>query len=74
MGESCYWVSDFTPACATGNANNFHRQQELYLPAYYQTEFKTIYIGEHTSYTHAWVHLQYYRFFDAGGMTYNGDV
>jgi hypothetical protein len=23
-------------------------QQELYLPAYYQTEFKTIFIGEHT--------------------------
>lgn len=30
-------------------------QQELYLPAYYQTEFKTIFIGEHTSYTHAWI-------------------
>ena len=30
-------------------------QQEEYLPAYYQTEFKTIFVGEHTSYTHAWV-------------------
>ncbi|KAF9888561.1 hypothetical protein FE257_008493 [Aspergillus nanangensis] len=30
-------------------------QQEVYLPAYYQTEFKTIFIGEHTGYTHAWV-------------------
>lgn len=30
-------------------------QQELYLPAYYQTEFQTIFIGEHTSYTHAWI-------------------
>jgi monoamine oxidase len=30
-------------------------QQELYLPSYYQTEFKTIFIGEHTSYTHAWI-------------------
>ena len=30
-------------------------QQDLYLPAYYQTEFKTIFIGEHTSYTHAWI-------------------
>ncbi|KAJ5763015.1 hypothetical protein N7533_001696 [Penicillium manginii] len=30
-------------------------QQELYLPAYYQTEMKTIFIGEHTSYTHAWI-------------------
>ncbi|KAE8151442.1 hypothetical protein BDV25DRAFT_171468 [Aspergillus avenaceus] len=30
-------------------------QQELYLPAYYQTELKTIFMGEHTSYTHAWI-------------------
>ncbi|KAJ5660082.1 hypothetical protein N7507_006533 [Penicillium longicatenatum] len=30
-------------------------QQELYLPAYYQTELQTIFIGEHTSYTHAWI-------------------
>ncbi|KAH4022764.1 hypothetical protein HBI95_080590 [Parastagonospora nodorum] len=30
-------------------------QQDLYLPAYYNTEFKSIFIGEHTSYTHAWI-------------------
>lgn len=30
-------------------------QQDLYLPAYYQTEYKSIFIGEHTSYTHAWI-------------------
>jgi monoamine oxidase len=30
-------------------------QQELYIPAYYKTEFKSIFIGEHTSYTHAWI-------------------
>jgi monoamine oxidase len=30
-------------------------QQELYLPAYYNTEFQTIFVGEHTSYTHAWI-------------------
>lgn len=30
-------------------------QQELYLPAYFQTEFKTVFVGEHTSYTHAWI-------------------
>lgn len=30
-------------------------QQELYLPAYFQTEFQTIFVGEHTSYTHAWI-------------------
>lgn len=31
-------------------------QQDLYLPAYYKTEANTIFIGEHTSYTHAWIH------------------
>ena len=36
-------------------ANPLVGQQELYLPAYYQTEYKTIFIGEHTSYTHAWI-------------------
>ncbi|KAF2435491.1 hypothetical protein EJ08DRAFT_340256 [Tothia fuscella] len=30
-------------------------QQELYLPAYFHTEKHTIFIGEHTSYTHAWI-------------------
>ncbi|OJZ80069.1 hypothetical protein ASPFODRAFT_54094 [Aspergillus luchuensis CBS 106.47] len=30
-------------------------QQELFLPAFYQTEFQTIFIGEHTSYTHGWI-------------------
>ncbi|KAF2870349.1 flavin-containing amine oxidoreductase-domain containing protein [Massariosphaeria phaeospora] len=30
-------------------------QQELYIPAYYETESSTIFIGEHTSYTHAWI-------------------
>jgi monoamine oxidase len=30
-------------------------QQRLYLPAYFQTEFKTVFVGEHTSYTHAWI-------------------
>ncbi|KAF1850375.1 uncharacterized protein K460DRAFT_327171 [Cucurbitaria berberidis CBS 394.84] len=30
-------------------------QQDLYLPAYYETEYKTIFVGEHTSYTHAWI-------------------
>lgn len=30
-------------------------QQELYLPAYFRTEKKTIFVGEHTSYTHAWI-------------------
>jgi monoamine oxidase len=30
-------------------------QQELYIPAYYETEMSTIFVGEHTSYTHAWI-------------------
>lgn len=30
-------------------------QQELYLPAYFRTEMKTVFMGEHTSYTHAWI-------------------
>ncbi|CAG8902528.1 unnamed protein product [Penicillium egyptiacum] len=30
-------------------------QQELYLPAYFQTEFKTIFVGDHTSYTYSWI-------------------
>lgn len=30
-------------------------QQQLYLPAFWQTEFNTVFIGEHTSYTHSWV-------------------
>ncbi|KAF1999220.1 hypothetical protein P154DRAFT_523440 [Amniculicola lignicola CBS 123094] len=36
-------------------ASPFLGQQDLYLPAYYKTEFNTIFIGEHTSYTHAWI-------------------
>ncbi|KAM0716519.1 hypothetical protein Q7P37_007964 [Cladosporium fusiforme] len=30
-------------------------QQELYLPAYFHTEQHTVFVGEHTSYTHAWI-------------------
>ncbi|KAF2464066.1 uncharacterized protein BDR25DRAFT_337590 [Lindgomyces ingoldianus] len=30
-------------------------QQELYLPAYYHTERHTVFVGEHTSFTHAWI-------------------
>ncbi len=30
-------------------------QQELYLPAYFRTEKTTVFIGEHTSYTHGWI-------------------
>ncbi|GKZ36297.1 hypothetical protein AbraIFM66950_007331 [Aspergillus brasiliensis] len=30
-------------------------QQQIFLPAYYQTEYQTIFIGEHTTYTHGWI-------------------
>jgi hypothetical protein len=30
-------------------------QQQLYLPAYFRTEKNTVFVGEHTSYTHAWI-------------------
>lgn len=30
-------------------------QQELYLPAYYRTEMHTVFVGEHTTFTHAWI-------------------
>ncbi|KAH6667633.1 L-amino-acid oxidase [Halenospora varia] len=30
-------------------------QQQLYLPTYWQTEFNTVFIGEHTAYTHSWI-------------------
>ncbi|KAK5132230.1 hypothetical protein LTR08_009290 [Meristemomyces frigidus] len=30
-------------------------QQQLYLPAYFQTEKRTVFVGEHTSFTHAWI-------------------
>ncbi|KAF4554899.1 L-amino-acid oxidase-like protein 2 [Elsinoe fawcettii] len=47
------WETDEHQAGAWASPNA--GQQDLYLPAYYQTEFKTIFIGEHTSYTHAWI-------------------
>ncbi|KAL3460926.1 flavin-containing amine oxidoreductase-domain containing protein [Aspergillus heterothallicus] len=47
------WETDEHQAGAW--ASPFVGQQDLYLPAYYQTEHKTIFIGEHTSYTHAWI-------------------
>lgn len=30
-------------------------QQPLYLKSFFQTEMNTVFIGEHTSYTHAWI-------------------
>jgi monoamine oxidase len=47
------WESDEHQAGAW--ASPLVGQQDLYLPSYYETEYKTIFIGEHTSYTHAWI-------------------
>jgi len=47
------WETDEHQAGAW--ASPFVGQQDLFLPAYYKTEFQTIFIGEHTSYTHAWI-------------------
>ncbi|SPO03719.1 related to L-amino-acid oxidase [Cephalotrichum gorgonifer] len=30
-------------------------QQELFIPAYHTTQYNTVFIGEHTSITHAWI-------------------
>jgi monoamine oxidase len=57
------WTGNYERQCwatdehqAGGWCSPLVGQQELFLPAYYQTEFKTIFIGEHTSYTHAWIY------------------
>lgn len=56
------WTGNFDRQCweldehqAGAWASPLVGQQDLFLPAYYQTEFKTVFIGEHTSYTHAWI-------------------
>ena len=30
-------------------------QQELYLPPFFRTEHNIIFVGDHTSFTHAWI-------------------
>ncbi|KAF2791444.1 hypothetical protein K505DRAFT_326865 [Melanomma pulvis-pyrius CBS 109.77] len=56
------WTGNYNRQCwevdehqAGAWASPFLGQQDLYLPAYYKTEFQSIFIGEHTSYTHAWI-------------------
>ncbi|CAI6331901.1 unnamed protein product [Periconia digitata] len=56
------WTGNYERQCwevdehqAGAWAAPFAGQQDLYLPAYYKTEFQTVFIGEHTSYTHAWI-------------------
>ncbi|KAF1348475.1 flavin-containing amine oxidoreductase-domain containing protein [Delphinella strobiligena] len=50
--RKCWDLDEFQAgAWASPTAN----QQQLYLPAYFQTEKHTVFVGEHTSYTHAWI-------------------
>lgn len=47
------WISD--PLEMGSWASPFVGQHKLYMSAYYQTEKNFIFIGEHTSFTHAWI-------------------
>ena len=46
---------EYDPFEMAGWCSPLAGQQELYLPAYFRTEFKTVFVGEHTSYTHSWI-------------------
>jgi monoamine oxidase len=47
------WANEANQAGAWCNPTT--GQQQLYLPAYYRTEMHTVFVGEHTSFTHAWI-------------------
>ncbi|KAK7229448.1 hypothetical protein V2G26_001618 [Clonostachys chloroleuca] len=56
------WTGNYARQCWAHDENHggswaspVGSQQPLYLPAYWQTEFNTVVIGEHTSFTHAWI-------------------
>ncbi|KAK5111438.1 hypothetical protein LTR62_004890 [Meristemomyces frigidus] len=56
------WTGNFDRICWENNefqagawCNPLVGQQDLYLPAYFHTEKNTVFVGEHTSYTHAWI-------------------
>jgi monoamine oxidase len=46
---------EFSPFQAGAWCQPVVGQQELYLPAYFETEMNTVFVGEHTSFTHAWI-------------------
>ncbi|KAK0619172.1 hypothetical protein B0T14DRAFT_545565 [Immersiella caudata] len=46
---------DLDPLEAGGWADPTAEQQRLYLPEYFKTHNNVIFVGEHTSYTHAWI-------------------
>lgn len=50
--RQCWGVDEHS---AGAWANPAVGQQRLSIPSFYQTEFKTIFVGEHTSYTHSWI-------------------
>lgn len=47
------WESDRHQAGAF--ANPVVGQQELYLPAYYQTEYRSVFVGDHTGFVQGWI-------------------
>ncbi|KAI5784296.1 flavin-containing amine oxidoreductase-domain containing protein [Pyronema domesticum] len=47
------WIND--PHIAAGWAEPSAGQHEMFIPEYFKTINGTIFIGEHTSYTHAWI-------------------
>ncbi|KAL2813765.1 hypothetical protein BDW59DRAFT_178172 [Aspergillus cavernicola] len=51
--ERLCWLQD--EHTATSWCRPDVQQHKLYIPAYHQTEHNTIFIGEHTAPTHAWV-------------------
>ncbi|KAL4878770.1 hypothetical protein BJY04DRAFT_209068 [Aspergillus karnatakaensis] len=51
--ERLCWLQDEHTAAAWCRPDV--EQHKLYIPAYHRTEHKTIFIGEHTAPTHAWV-------------------
>lgn len=48
----CWEYNEFQAGAWCGPAIG---QQDLYLPAYFHTEKHTVFVGEHTTYTHAWI-------------------
>lgn len=48
----CWSRDEFTSASWARPAAGEHR---LFIPEYYKTHNSTIFIGEHTSFTHAWI-------------------
>ncbi|KAJ5151919.1 Amine oxidase [Penicillium capsulatum] len=47
------WESD--PHQVGAFADPVVGQQELYIPAYYQTEFRTVFVGDHTGFIQGWI-------------------